>query len=173
MKWFTVLTIGTLTLRRGESHSSSATSTRPQRGTLAVAAFIVMLVSVSCASSDEMGAADETTSTVEAAAPTVAGCANVVEVDIEPSGDTYRVSATILSADTGWEKYADAWEVRSPDGTILGTRILAHPHVDEQPFTRSLSGIDIPVGVTDVDIAARDSVMGFCGETVSVAVPGR
>ncbi len=135
--------------------------------------LMLMLVSASCASSGETGEANETASTVETTLPTVAGCANVVEADIELSGDTYRVSATILSADTGWEKYADAWEVRSPDGTVLGTRILAHPHVDEQPFTRSLSGVDIPTGVMDVEIAARDSVVGFCGETVSVAVPGR
>lgn len=135
--------------------------------------LMLMLVSASCASSGETGEANETASTVETTLPTVAGCANVVEADIELSGDTYRVSATILSADTGWEKYADAWEVRSPDGTVLGTRILAHPHVDEQPFTRSLSGVDIPAGVMDVEIAARDSVVGFCGETVSVAVPGR
>ena len=56
-------------------------------------------------------------------------------------------------------------------GDVLGTRELAHPHVDEQPFTRSLTGVVIPEGVTTVEIAARDSVVGFCGTTVSVAVP--
>lgn len=99
------------------------------------------------------------------------GCADVVEAVVEPVGDGFRVSATVLSADTGWEKYADAWEVRAPDGTVLGTRELAHPHVDEQPFTRSLANVDIPETVTSVEIAARDSVTGFCGEVVSVDVP--
>ncbi len=102
-----------------------------------------------------------------------AGCADVVGATIEVTGDTYAVSATVASADTGWEKYADAWEVRALDGSVLGTRTLAHPHETEQPFTRSLSGVAIPVGVQTVVIAARDSVEGFCGTTFAVEVPGR
>ena len=42
---------------------------------------------------------------------------------------------TVQHADTGWDHYADAWEVLAPDGTVLGTRTLLHPHTDEQPFT--------------------------------------
>ena len=38
---------------------------------------------------------------------------------------------------TGWEHYANKWDVVGPDDTILGTRVLLHPHVNEQPFTRS------------------------------------
>ncbi|MGB5655630.1 MAG: hypothetical protein WBN35_03340, partial [Acidimicrobiia bacterium] len=56
-------------------------------------------------------------------------------------------------------------------GEVLDTRVLAHPHVGEQPFTRSLTGVDIPEAVTTVEIAARDSVVGFCGTTATVAVP--
>lgn len=132
--------------------------------------LVGVLVLTSCTSSNRVV---ETAPTVDITTAPIAGCADVVEAEVISSGDTYRVSATILSADTGWEKYADAWEVRAPDGTILGTRILAHPHVDEQPFTRSLNDVDIPTAVSDVEIAARDSVAGFCGETVSVSVPGR
>ncbi len=150
--------------------SPGPASTMRRRGSLAVAVLIAALMAASCASSGETA---ETTSTAGNTASTIAGCADVIEAEIESSGGTYHVSATILSADTGWEKYADAWEVRSPDGTVLGTRDLAHPHVDEQPFTRSLSNVDIPAAVTTVVIAARDSVVGFCGETVSVTVPGR
>ena len=58
--------------------------------------------------------------------------------------------------------------MRLPDGTVAGTRELAHPHVEEQPFTRSLSGVPIPDGVESVTVAARDSVAGFCGSTVEV-----
>ncbi|MGI9648811.1 MAG: hypothetical protein ACR2OI_09855 [Acidimicrobiia bacterium] len=99
-------------------------------------------------------------------------CADVVEVEVtaETAG-TYRFDVTVRSPDTGWEKYADAWEVRSLDGTVLATRVLAHPHVDEQPFTRSLGGVVIPAGVTEVEVAARDLVEGFCGETVAVPIP--
>ena len=75
---------------------------------------------------------------------------------------------TVRSDDTGWDKYADAWEVRTADGIVLGTRVLAHPHESEQPFTRSLDGVVIPNGLTEVVIAARDSVAGFCGDTLTV-----
>jgi hypothetical protein len=143
---------------------------------MAALVVVPVLVLASCASSDETSETASTVGTEPAIAttsPTVTGCADVVDAEIDASGDTYRVTATILSADTGWDRYADAWEVRAPDGTVLDTRILAHPHVDEQPFSRSLSDVDIPAAVKNVEIAARDSVVGFCGETVIVAVPGR
>ncbi len=141
-----------------------------RRGSMAAVAIVVVLLLTSCTSSADEA---QTTSPVVVSTSLVAGCADVVAATIVSSGNTYRLSATILSADTGWEKYADAWEVRDLDGTVLGTRILAHPHVDEQPFTRSLNDVEIPTGVTHVEIAARDSEAGFCGDTVSVAVPGR
>lgn len=52
-------------------------------------------------------------------------------------GGSYAFSATIAHADSGWKHYADKFEVLAPDGTVLGTRILYHPHGDEQPFTRA------------------------------------
>ena len=120
------------------------------------------------------GTAPPATATTTTTAPTggADGCAHVIDADIEPTQGTYRVAATIRSADTGWEKYADAFEVRGRDGTVYGTRVLAHPHVDEQPFTRSLSGVEIPDGTNEVTIAARDSVAGFCGDVVTLPVPG-
>ena len=78
---------------------------------------------------------------------------------------------TVSSGDTGWDKYADRWEVRDETGAVLGVRELAHPHETEQPFTRSLSGVEIPPAVSQVVIAARDSVAGFCGATQTVALP--
>lgn len=99
-------------------------------------------------------------------------CADVTDVVMTTeSAGTYRFDVTVRSPDSGWDKYADAWEVRAPDGTVLGTRVLAHPHVDEQPFTRSLTGVSIPDGVIEVEVAARDLVDGFCGETVKVVRP--
>ena len=103
----------------------------------------------------------------------VEGCADVVGVEIARGDDgTYRFDVTVASADTGWDKYADAWDVVGPGGGVLGTRVLAHPHVDEQPFTRSLSGVAIPAGTDEVTVRARDSVAGFCGREVVVAVTG-
>lgn len=101
------------------------------------------------------------------------GCADVIDVTIEAADAGYKVSATVRSADTGWDKYADLWEVRAPDGTVLGERVLAHPHVDEQPFTRSLSGVSIPDGTGQVTVVARDSVAGFCGAEYVAEVPSR
>jgi len=99
-------------------------------------------------------------------------CADVVGVVITAeSGGTYRFDVTVRSVETGREQYADAWEVRALDGSVLGTRILAHPHVDEQPFTRGLTGVAIPEGTLSVEVAARDLVKGFCGVAMQVAVP--
>lgn len=83
----------------------------------------------------------------------------------------YRVDATISSPDTGWKKYANAFRVRTKAGEVLGVRVLYHPHVDEQPFTRSLRGVQIPAGVSEVIVEARDSVAGWGGKTARVGIP--
>ena len=136
-----------------------------RRGAVLRNSLVALVVVVLVAGCSE---ADNVAETVAAAE----GCADVVDAAVERSGDRFVVTATIRSADTGWDRYADAWEVRTTDGDVLGTRVLAHPHVDEQPFTRSLTDVEIPATVTTVEIAARDSVVGFCGTTVTVAVPG-
>ncbi len=82
---------------------------------------------------------------------------------------------TVEHPDTGWEDYADGWDVVTPDGTVLKpdpdspfTRLLLHPHEAEQPFTRSQSGIVIPEGVTQVQVRAHDLADGFGGREVLV-----
>ena len=75
------------------------------------------------------------------------------------SGD--RVSVTLSHPDTGWDHYADGWEVLDSDGNSLGVRVLLHPHVTEQPFSRSLSGVQIPQSATAVYIRARCNVDGW------------
>ena len=103
-----------------------------------------------------------------------AGETDVIEVSIQRiADDTYKFDVTVRHADAGWEHYADKWDVLAPDGTVLGTRILAHPHVDEQPFTRSLAGVKIPDGIAEVTVRAHDSVHGYGGKTVKLAVPGK
>lgn len=99
------------------------------------------------------------------------GCADVIDAKIEGADELFTVSATVRSADTGWDKYADLWQVQTIDGEVLGERVLAHPHETEQPFTRSLGGVSIPADVADVVIVARDSVAGFCGSAFTVEVP--
>ena len=71
--------------------------------------------------------------------------------------DGTRISVTLSHPDTGWDHYADGWSVFAPDGTLLGTRVLAHPHVNEQPFTRSLRLDLLPAGIDHVTIIAKDN----------------
>jgi len=97
------------------------------------------------------------------------GEADVVEVKVNDDGkNLFSFTVSVLHRDSGWEHYANKWDVVDEAGTILGTRTLYHPHVDEQPFTRSLSGVEIPEQVKTVTIRAHDSVHGYGGKTISV-----
>jgi hypothetical protein len=106
-----------------------------------------------------------------APAAALAGEADVVGVEASQSGGSWRFDVAVRHADTGWEHYADSWRVVGPDGTVYGTRVLVHPHVDEQPFTRSLSGVSIPEDVTTVTVEAHDSVHEYGGVTMEVTLP--
>jgi len=97
-----------------------------------------------------------------------AGEADVLQAKASKSGGGWRFDVTVKHADTGWDHYADAWRVVGPDGTVYGTRTLYHPHVDEQPFTRSLSGVSIPAGVASVTVESHDSVHGWGGASTTV-----
>ncbi len=101
-----------------------------------------------------------------------AGEADVVDVNIsQASSGGYSFDVTVKHADTGWKHYADAWEVLDNNGNILGKRVLVHPHENEQPFTRSLSGVKIPAELTTVTIRAHDSVHKYGGKEMTVKVP--
>ena len=102
-----------------------------------------------------------------------AGAADILEAEATATGDTFRVNATVRHADEGWDHYANAFEVVAPDGTVLGTRTLAHPHVEEQPFTRSLGNLVVPEGIAEVTVRAVDSVHGGGGAEVTIPLPGR
>lgn len=88
---------------------------------------------------------------------------------------TWEFHVTVEHPDTGWENYADGWDIVLPDGTVLKsnqdstfTRLLLHPHVNEQPFTRSQTGMTIPEGTTEVRVRAHDIVNGYGGQEVIV-----
>jgi len=105
------------------------------------------------------------------ASVSLASDVEIVNVQATESSGAWRFEVTLRHADTGWEHYADGWEVLAPNGFSLGLRVLAHPHVNEQPFTRSLSGVVIPEGITKVTIRARDNVDGWTAETFTVELP--
>lgn len=89
--------------------------------------------------------------------------ADVADVTVKSLGkNRYKISTTVQHADQGWDHYADAWQVLDQDGNVIGQRTLHHPHVNEQPFTRSLT-LTIPESVEVITVRARDSVHGFGG----------
>lgn len=82
--------------------------------------------------------------------PTVVEGASATITDVEASElspSQHNFSVTVQSPDTGCDAYANWWEVITPEGELLYRRILAHSHVDEQPFTRS--GGPVAVGAAD------------------------
>ena len=99
----------------------------------------------------------------------------MLRVEIEPAAAAGRfdVHVTLRHTDTGWDHYANRWEVLGPAGDVLATRVLYHPHVNEQPFTRSLDGVAIPAGLTWVRVRGHDLVHGYGGREVTLSVPGR
>jgi len=101
-----------------------------------------------------------------------AGEADVVGVAVKKSvSGIYGFDVTVKHADTGWDHYADNWEVVGLDGAVIDRRVLFHPHVGEQPFTRSIPRVEIPVGVKSVVIRAHDSVHGHGGTEKTVQLP--
>ena len=103
----------------------------------------------------------------------LAGEADVVKVAIMSfaKDGTWTFDVTVRHDDTGWDHYADKWEVVGPDGQVLATRVLLHPHENEQPFTRSLDGVVIPPGVNVVTVRAHDKVHGYGGTEVMISIP--
>ena len=101
-----------------------------------------------------------------------AGEADVIKVDAKKlNNHTYQFNVTVFHKDTGWKHYANKWDIIGENGTIFGTRILHHPHVNEQPFTRSLSNAAIPVGVKTVIVRAHDSVHKYGGKVITLELP--
>ena len=110
---------------------------------------------------------------VQAHAGDVPGDADVINVVVRQRAGLYDLDVTIRSKDTGWERYADRIEALSPDGAVLGTRILEHPHDDEQPFTRDLYELHVPPGFTSITVRAHFKPTGFDGTTMTVPLSGR
>ncbi len=98
-----------------------------------------------------------------------AGQADVIAVEAVSEGaGRWRFHVTVAHGDTGWDHYADKWDVVAPDGAVLGTRVLLHPHEAEQPFTRSLGGVAVPAGTGAVVLRAHDSEHGYGGKEMTV-----
>ena len=111
-------------------------------------------------------------SIVAIAAAAFAGEADVTQVEVVRTGPrTYRISVSVLHQDEGWKHYADRWEVLAPDGRVLATRTLYHPHVNEQPFTRRLDAVKVPAEIHRIEVRAHCLVHATGGKTMTVSLP--
>lgn len=102
------------------------------------------------------------------ATPVFADPVTINAVEAVQSGPSWRFNVTVTHPDTGWDHYADGWRIEDSEGNDLGTRVLAHPHVNEQPFTRSLTGVRIPDNLETVYVRARCSVDGWNDDVTAV-----
>lgn len=110
---------------------------------------------------------------VHALAPAaLAGEADVIGVEATRAGNGgFRFNVTVRHGDEGWDHYADRWDIVAPDGRVLASRVLLHPHETEQPFTRSLGGVTIPEGIGRVTVRAHDTVHAYGGTEFEVELP--
>ena len=102
----------------------------------------------------------------------IAGEADVIKAELVKQAEgRFSVHVTLRHADTGWDHYANRWDVIGPDGQVIASRTLYHPHVEEQPFTRSLRNVAIPSSITWVKLRGNDLVHGTGGREVTLSVP--
>lgn len=77
---------------------------------------------------------------------------DVEATKITRKGMGWRVEVTVRHPDSGWDHYINYWIVETHAGDEIARRKLLHPHVNEQPFTRSLTSLTVPDGVHKVYI---------------------
>jgi hypothetical protein len=88
--------------------------------------------------------------------------ADVVEVAVVGTPGRYRFEVTVRSRDEGCERYADWWEVVTPEGELLFRRLMARSHVDDNPFTAP--GGPVAIGEDDpVVVRAHMKPSGYGG----------
>ncbi|MFT2099569.1 hypothetical protein ACMUMQ_14575 [Marinomonas sp. 2405UD66-6] len=86
----------------------------------------------------------------------------------QSANGTWCFNTQVRHNDEGWEHYADAWQVVDSKGDVLAERVLFHPHDNEQPFTRSVCGVNIPSDNNLVTVRAKCNLHGFGGQTVTI-----
>lgn len=136
-------------------------------------ALVLLLPLAACGGDDGAAEGGAPTAASASAEPQGDGSADqpfpdVVGADLTPDGDTWTLDVTIASPYDSPERYADGWRVLDPDGTVLGEMELGHDHADEQPFTRTQTGLEIPDGVEKIVVEGHDLENGYGGGTVSL-----
>lgn len=92
----------------------------------------------------------------------------IVKVKLTKQTGTWRADVTLNHTDTGWKHYADAWRLVDEKGSVIGKRTLYHPHVNEQPFTRSLYDFKIPINTKIIFVEAHDLNRGWSANKVKI-----
>jgi hypothetical protein len=157
--------------RRSISHSLAA-----------LAAVVAVVGGAACSSNDDNDASEPATESVadsvsEPAEEPVAESVeeqrypDVVDAEATVSTTGWKFAVTISSPYDSPDRYADGWRVLGPDGSEYGFRLLTHDHASEQPFTRTLDGVEIPEDITTVTIEGRDQEFGFGGATFELTLP--
>jgi len=100
--------------------------------------------------------------------PVQAGNVSILFAELKDNGGSWHVAVTLGHHDEGWNHYANSWRIVDAKGKLLAKRVLAHPHVQEQPFTRSLSYAKIPTGTKTIFIEATDTVHGLSPKRLRV-----
>jgi len=80
----------------------------------------------------------------------------------------WSIQVTLAHADSGWDHYADHWRVVDSTGRVMADRVLYHPHVNEQPFTRGLTGVALSPDAGRLYIEAHDTVHGWAKQQLQV-----
>jgi len=92
----------------------------------------------------------------------------IVKVVLTKHTGTWRADVTLKHDDTGWKHYADGWRLVDEKGNEIGKRTLYHPHVNEQPFTRSLSDFQMPKNTKIIFVEAHDLKHGWSSNRVKI-----
>jgi len=95
---------------------------------------------------------------------------DIIDATAEQTNLGWTFNATVSSPYDSADRYADAWRIVGPDGTVYGTRELAHDHAAEQPFTRTIQAVEIPDDIDVVTIEGRDQDNGWGGGTFELTL---
>lgn len=147
-------------MRRGVRIAATAT---------AVAALVIG--AAGCSDDDERGERGGDAVTCVAGEPSPDEFPDVVAAEADETDDgIWTFTVTMTSPYDTPERYADGWRVLGPDCTVYGVHTLTHDHADEQPFTRTQSGVEIPDTVDRVTIEGRDQHNGFGGSVRTITL---
>jgi hypothetical protein len=133
------------------------------------------VLGTACAGSDDSVTSDGSIETTAAKIETTVSpqdqrFPDIIDATAKQTNLGWTFDVTVSSSYDSADRYADAWRIVGPDGTVYGTRELAHDHAAEQPFTRTIQAVEIPDDVDVVTIEGRDQANGWGGGTFELAL---